>query len=85
MNIFIHVSWHVKIHHQLDIGQVESSTQYACTNHHFKLALKQTLKNNMHRGKSLSLIKSANILSVSHLSKMITLRIRLRSHCVLSE
>lgn len=51
MNILIHVSWHVKIHHKLDIHQVQSSTQYACTNHHFKLALKQTLKNNMHSGK----------------------------------
>lgn len=44
MNILIHVSWHVKIHHQLDIDQVQSSTQYACTNHHFKLTVKQTLK-----------------------------------------
>lgn len=49
MNILIHVSWHVEIHHQFDVDQVQSSPQYTSTNHHFKLALEQALKKTIHK------------------------------------
>lgn len=39
MNIFIHVSWHVKVHYQLNIDQVKSSSENPSADHHFKLAL----------------------------------------------
>lgn len=40
MNIFIHVSWHVKVHYQLNIDQVQPSSKNTSADHYFKLTLK---------------------------------------------